>query len=227
MNWLLRRKYLTLLLALVLLLAVYPVLRGFTAARFLFDAMYTVVFICALLVLSADRRLRLLACLLAVPTLLGAWTHYVLPDLPRPPLLIGFHLAAAVFFLFVLASILRAIFREEAVSQDSIYGAFCGYLLIGVTFGHLYCALETVLPGSYQGSGRLTAQFDHEEGLHFLLTYFSLATLTTVAYGDITPASDPARSLAVIEAIGGQFYMAVLIAQLIGKRVAQVLSGPR
>jgi hypothetical protein len=59
---------------------------------------------------------------------------------------------------------------------------------------------------------------------HFLLTYFSFVTLTTVGYGDITPAGDTARALAMIEAVAGQFYLAVLIAELVGKRLAQATS---
>ena len=57
----------------------------------------------------------------------------------------------------------------------------------------------------------------------FHLSYFSLVTLTTLGYGDITPLSHGTRGLAVVEAIMGQFYIAVLIGDLIGKRVATAL----
>ena len=46
-----------------------------------------------------------------------------------------------------------------------------------------------------------------------------------MGYGDITPTGDTARSLSVVEAVTGQFYLAVLVAELIGKRVAQALTG--
>jgi hypothetical protein len=45
-----------------------------------------------------------------------------------------------------------------------------------------------------------------------------------VGYGDITPATDAARSLSIVESVAGQFYLAVLVAELVGKRVAQALS---
>ena len=51
-------------------------------------------------------------------------------------------------------------------------------------------------------------------------------TLATVGYGDITPATELARSLAVVEAIVGQFYIAVLIADLIGKKLTQPVAHP-
>jgi voltage-gated potassium channel len=50
-------------------------------------------------------------------------------------------------------------------------------------------------------------------------------TLSTVGYGDITPLSPPARSLAFMEAIIGQIYLAVLVARLVGLHIASSLAG--
>jgi hypothetical protein len=91
----------------------------------------------------------------------------------------------------------------------------------------VYSLLEAVAPGSFRLRQDLATPVHDPERRQFLLTYFSPVTLTTVGYGDITPGSDPARGLAAVEAVLGQFYIAVLIAELIGKRVAQALSGPR
>src|SRR5204863_7015600 len=101
-------------------------------------------------------------------------------------------------------------------SADSIYGAFCGYLLVGLIFGHLYRCLEALSPGSFHGNADFMAHVQDERYTHFLLVYFSFVTLTTVGYGDITPASEATRGLAVVEAVIGQFYLAVLIGELIG-----------
>jgi voltage-gated potassium channel len=110
------------------------------------------------------------------------------------------------------------------VSAESICGALCGYMLLGLAFGHLYCILESITPGAFHGDAEFAIQLRDQSRRHFLLTYFSFATLTTVGYGDITPVRDSARGLSVVEAILGQLYLAVLIAELIGKRVAQALS---
>jgi hypothetical protein len=59
-----------------------------------------------------------------------------------------------------------------------------------------------------------------EQQTFFRLTYFSFVMLTTVGYGDVTPGRDTVRSLAMVEAVAGQFYLAVLVADLVGKRVA-------
>src|SRR5690348_14459845 len=185
MSWLSRRRFLAMLLTLLLLLVVYPLLRGLAGTRLLFDALLTLVFLAAFPVVFAERRPRLPALLLGVPTVVGAWTGYALPGLPRLPLVAGFHLLAALFLALAVLSILRGIFRGRTVTAESLCGALCGYVLVGVAFGHLYSLLETVSPGSFHGSEGLGSQLQDEEGCHFLLTYFSLVTLTTLGYGQI------------------------------------------
>jgi hypothetical protein len=224
MNWWVRHRFQALLLALLLLLVVYPLLRDAVGGRILFDALFILVFLAALLVGFTQKPLRLVALLLFLPTMIGTWTGYVIPGLPPVPLTLAFHLCATLFLGFMVAVILQTIFGEKSVSADSIYGALCGYLLAGVVFGHLYCVLEILTPGSFSGGGAVMSELGDQEPRLFLLTYFSLITVTTVGYGDITPVSSPARGLAALEAVLGQIYIAVLIAELIGKRVSQTVS---
>jgi hypothetical protein len=172
-------------------------------------------------VIFTDTPLRFLALVLGIPTLVGAWVGYVLPGLP---LAVGFHVVAVLFLGFTVATIYRDIHRQKVVSADSIHGALCGYMLVGLLFGHVYRCIEAVSPGSFHGNEEFLAQLRDEERRNFLLIYFSFTTLTTVGYGDLTPASEASRGVAIAEAVIGQFYLAVLIAELIGKRVAQVLS---
>ena len=173
-----------------------------------------------------DIQLRLVALLLAIPTLVGIWTGFVWPGQHQQNVSIGFHVLAALFLGFCTISIIQVVYSEPAVSADSVCGAFCGYLLIGLAFGHLYCVVELLTPGSFTGNEAFKTQVQSEEWRRFQLSYFSFITLTTVGYGDIVPAKDGAKGLALVEAITGQFYIAGLVAELIGKRVSQVLSGP-
>src|SRR5262249_47876556 len=151
MTWLRRHRFLALLLALGLLLVVDPVLRGIPGTRPLGDALLTLVFLASFPVVFTRSRLRLPALALGVVTraralgvvrVAGVGTGSAPPGLPRPPLVLGFHLAAALFGALTVGTILRDIFRAEGVSADGIYGALCGYLLVGVVFGHLYCVVE-------------------------------------------------------------------------------------
>lgn len=219
MKWIVDRPYRTLLMTLAALIAAFPILHAAPATRFLLDAIFTLVFLATFRVAFTNPKLRAAALLLGAPTILGLWTGYFVPDVPRVPLAIGFHLCAALFFGFTTAAILFNIHRESGITADSMCGAFCGYLLAGLLFGNLYSICELLRPGSFLGDAIASSPpADH----HFLLTYFSFLTLTTVGYGDIVPGSDVVRGLAVVEAVCGQFYIAVLIGDLIGKKVGQV-----
>jgi voltage-gated potassium channel len=218
-NW----KYRILLLALIVLLALYPIMGSLNNGRILYDIILTVAFFASVPAIFADRRLRVAAVVLGIPTLIGIWTGYALGDVPYLPLLIGFHLLATLFFALTVVVLLRGIYRETDVSADGVSGAFCGYLLLGVLFGHIYCLVAATNPSAFNGIEATLHSVRNGGRQHFLLTYFSFTTLTTVGYGDITPASDTARSLAATEAITGQFYLAVLVAELIGKRVSKAM----
>jgi D-alanyl-lipoteichoic acid acyltransferase DltB (MBOAT superfamily) len=215
MNRLGEYRYLALLLALLVMLVAYPTIRGPLHSRLATNLLITAVFLAGGWVVFGDKRLRVLGAVLAIPALLGAWTGYALPDLPGPLGAVFLHLFAAIFQVFVVVVLLRVVFREKTVSTNAIAGALCGYVLVGVAFGHIYCLVDETVPGSFRGTD------GNPETNHFALTYFSFITLTTVGYGDITPTSGPARSLCVVEAVTGQFYLAVLIAGLIGKRAGQ------
>src|SRR5262245_32921791 len=109
MNWLTERKYLALLIALLLLVIVFPILRTTTDTRILFDGLLSVIFLVALLVLFTNHRIRVIAVLLGIPPLVGIWTGYALPGIPRLPLLVSFQVLAVLFFGFTIGIILRDI----------------------------------------------------------------------------------------------------------------------
>ncbi len=85
------------------------------------------------------------------------------------------------------------------------------YLLIGITFGSLYDLVETIEPGSFRLNFYGT---DDTVGFRRLL-FFSFMTLTSIGYGDITPATDQAQSLAILEGVAGVLYVAVLVARVV------------
>ncbi len=109
------------------------------------------------------------------------------------------------------------------VSGDAIFGAVCGYLLLGIIWSLLYGAVETASPRSFvtappKGEDVSAVRLDRDD-----LSYFSFITLATVGYGDVTPTTTLARMLAWTEAITGQFYLAILVAGLVGYKVSQTL----
>jgi hypothetical protein len=224
LEWYRRHSYSALLLVLMVLFVVHPLLHDVVFGRWLYDVLFTLVTVAAILLFKRRGR-RLVALLLGLPTIVATWTGYALPGVPELPLGIAFNVLSAVFLAFVVAATLLTIHEAKAVTGDSLAGAFAGYLLIGATFGHLYWVAEAVTPGAFRMSADLAAEAGDANLRRSLLTYFSFITLTTVGYGDILPVTGSARALACLEAVFGQFYIAVVMAELIGLRVSQPAGG--
>lgn len=105
----------------------------------------------------------------------------------------------------------RNVFVLHQVNFNSLVGAFCVYLLLGLIWAILYCLLH--FNGWAVFSGNIT---DQPHGIFPEMLYFSFVTLASLGYGDIAPASNLIRTLAYLEAITGQFYLAVMVASLVG-----------
>jgi hypothetical protein len=219
-----RWKFTILLTTLLLLIVVHPLVNeGDAFAPGLYAFFLIAAFLGMILVLFQRRGSRIAALVLGIPSVVGLLTHFLVPGLPPVFTSLLFHLVPVVFLVFTVVTILQTIFVARRVSADAINGALGGYLLIALAFGHLYCLAESLRPGSFHMASHFAPLVQHEDRRHAVLTYFSLITLTTLGYGDITPQSAPARTLTWMEAVVGQFYVAVIIAQLIGLKVSSSL----
>ena len=101
---------------------------------------------------------------------------------------------------------------DDNISANRIIGAVCVYLMLGVIWALTYSLLEAGIPGSFAGLSEQAAGSKWDPDW----VYFSFVTLTTLGYGDILPVTSSARAMAYFEAIVGQFYLAVLVAGLVG-----------
>ena len=129
---------------------------------------------------------------------------------------------AEIAFLSLMVTLLVAgVLRKPTVSLDNILGAFTGYLLIALIWGIAYSLIELNEPGSFRVNDALQSEWVSTVERDWVLNYFSCCTLMTVGYGDVTPVHAAARTLAVLEAMTGQLYLAVLVAVLVGIQVAQ------
>jgi hypothetical protein len=197
--------------------------------RWLFWVLLQVMFLDALLVsLSASdmRRLRW--------AFLGVWAAGFGANL-------GATLASSVeaarwwnlatlSLVFVLLSgcivvVLAYIFRSQRVTLEVMFAAVTVYLLIAFSFAMIYNIAFQLDPRSF----RLPEWIDPGpvEILRTEMIYFSLVTLATLGYGDILPSSPFTQMLAVLEAVIGQFFMAVLVAWLVGMFIYDNFAGER
>lgn len=120
-------------------------------------------------------------------------------------------LTAITFYLMSVAIAARAVFNFRRVDTNLMVGAVCVYLMIGLLFAILYYYLADHWgQASFRG-----VDFSHNLPAFDDFLYFSFTTMTTAGYGDITPIHPILRTLAYLEMIIGQFYVAILVAGLV------------
>jgi voltage-gated potassium channel len=111
-----------------------------------------------------------------------------------------------VIGLFAAASAVRFAMGAVKVDAEHLYAALSAYMLAGTFFGLFYWILEQIEPGTFTVAG----DFSRMSAI-----YFSFVTLATLGYGDIVPRTDVARGLAIFEGVGGQLFLAVMVARLV------------
>ena len=114
------------------------------------------------------------------------------------------------------AAVLRQALAPGQVTLRRIEGAVAAYLLIGLIFAGAYDLLAALAPGAFLQNGAPMAP----DALGGDFVFFSFVTLTSTGYGDLVPVHPVGRSLAVLEAITGQLYLAILLARLVSLEVA-------
>jgi len=205
------RRFLFLLLALLLALILGPALHPFPGMRILLTVFWSLVLLSSIYAVSQNKRTIVIAVLLALPFFTEELSAHFIQSLIL--LAIG-KLFGALFFAFVAYNILRFIYGQREIHPSTLIAASVVYLLIAAMWSYFYSILETIHPGSFHfpdtGVGHLKNPF----------IYFSFVTITTLGYGDITPNTGFAASLSMVEAVVGQLYIAVQVAWLVGIHVA-------
>ena len=206
----------------LLVLSVSSIAIGQTDLRKVVDG----IAFSALLVLAiriVGQRLRVATVALVVPTLISHWIDHLSDSSIHR--IVGLGLAT-VFLAFLTLVIMFAVFRDETVTFDTIFGAVCAYLLLGVTWGAAYALLVVISPDGLSVSPGLAHASGWGEPISAftpVLQYYSFTTLATLGYGDVSPLSPGARALSVMEGLAGQLYLAVLVARLVGIHTARAL----
>jgi hypothetical protein len=116
-----------------------------------------------------------------------------------------------LFYSFIIFELTRYIIRCKVVDSGVLSASACVYLLLGLVWCYIYALLDYFFPGSILP----VLETNTFESFSKYL-YFSLVSLTTLGYGDITPTTRIAQNWAVLEAIVGQLFLTILVARLVG-----------
>jgi hypothetical protein len=205
-------RFIRLLILLLGLLVLSPLFDDFFKLRVLADLFSTAIFIYAAYSFKRNKALVAAAVSLAVPATVLFWLK---PFFNAQWMEVFGGLCGTAFMAIIIVAILRHIFFQQDVNVDLIAGAIVAYLLMAVMWALLYGVLEAAHPGSFNLPAGTPPT---RPGL---FNYFSLVTITTVGYGDITPVTPAARAFANLEAVVGQLYLVILVSWLVGMYVSQ------
>ena len=202
------RRYTILFYTLVFTILASPVAAASGLSGAVIELLLAVSLLVAVMPTATTGKTRSL--LLAV--MIALWLARPITAWLGHPRLSEVTLSAWTFIgLFAAAAALRFAMRGTKVDAEHLFAALSAYLLAGLYFGLLYWALERIHPGSI-----VATNFSRTGAI-----YYSFVTLATIGYGDIVPRTDVARALAIVEGVGGQLFLAVLVARLLS-----LYSGP-
>jgi len=194
---------------LVLFVLSTPYVEGLENERLWMAATFTLVLFTGTLAVGERLNLMIWAGVLAAAAFLPLWINHLRPDLlgREYSLVAGF-----LFALFVSIRLVRFLLRASVVDSEVLCAAAGTYLMFSVALTLMYVLVGMANPNAFAwtvGSG------PHPPMDGFTALYFSLTTQSTLGYGDIVPVSPTARLLVMVQAVGGMFYMTLLVARLV------------
>ena len=203
-------KFVFLFAFLLIDLALYPYGGQPTFAPW-FRLLNILIAVSSVYAVSFRRLTWIVALVIAVPVVIHRGILY---DITLTPTKLGLASEAlsVAFDTFIIIVIFRRAFDAKEVTSGAIYGAVSIYLLVGFAFSKLYSMLVALQPGAFY----LDPVLNHHTLPNVTdLTYYSFVTMTSLGAVGISPVSDQARSLSVIESVLGILYLGVLVSRLI------------
>jgi voltage-gated potassium channel len=171
-------------------------------------------------VLLVQRRRRIIVGLVLAVVGIAAQLATMLA--PSPQLYRIGTISWFLFFSFFTVTQLRSLLKQKEVTSETISMSVSVYLLLGLTWALLYMVIFAFQPQAFSfGSSPAPILASEQQNVFPLFVYFSLTTLSTVGFGDITPLTLQSRYAAVAESITGQFYLAILVARLVGMQMSR------
>ncbi len=204
----------------VLLLLLFPFLEGGKNRMMILIILFSVILFLGIHAVSYQRKNVIIGSIFGLPWFLLTWVNFFIST-PSFILATISDIFLCLFYFFTALLILSYILKSSRVTGDVLYGAVSVYLLIGGAWYAIYTVIYSLHPGSF-----IIAAIHNIDGVinwsDFL--YFSFSTLTTLGYGDVIPVTSSARSFAMLEAIVGVMYLAIIISRLVGLYIADSLN---
>ena len=201
-----------LLVSLLTLLILLPLLTSEDTSRFWLSGIMTLIVIAGPLSLATDKFGFYVSLVLGIIMITNSWIGNLI-DLS--PFKIVIDLITVLFFLHLGGLIFRQhVFQSKDVNVETLLGAVNAYICIGIMYAFAYFFVLQGNPAACSGDFIANLTFE-------ACVYLSFVTMTTLGYGDITPQTDFAAILTWTQALGGQLFIALTVARIVGLMVAK------
>jgi hypothetical protein len=198
-----------LFLSLVVLLGVAPWVDDHAKGRIVLVVAQATILIAAVAAVGRTTMPFVIALLLGVPALgfqlaANIWHDDPVASIEKST---AFYVA---FYIVAVGYLLRFVFSRDAMTDDKLFGAAAGYLMLGMVFTDAYRLVQFHFPDAFapRADGSPPGFYD--------LLYMSFGCLTSNGPGDILPLGSRVRSLVILEQLAGALFIAILIARLAG-----------
>jgi hypothetical protein len=208
--WNEERSLTTLLVLLAInMFVLEPVIREGVGTTLMKDTFFSLLLLAGLLTMTGHKTLQIGFFLFIALTIIVHWARFAFGTAG----LSGWDALLSMLSLCAFTVVvLWQVNRKGPVTGHRVRGAVAGYLLLGLSCAYAYALIDFLIPGAFQMPA---ADLQSREAQYDAFVYFSIVTLTTLGYGDITAIHPVARSVVMMEALLGQLYPAILIARLV------------
>lgn len=189
------------------------VFYGSNIAVFIISLLYLNVMYAALTTTNADKKVIYLLFIIWVLIFVERhfltnihWLVFVLSEV-----------LGMILLMISIIYIFRYVLFSKKITTDILFASMVNYLLMAMLFARIYAVIDFVSPHSFSYSDKLLSTDGALLNTHF--SYFSLVTIATLGYGDIVPLHPFAQMVAAVEAVVGQFYVAMVVAWLVSMHV--------
>jgi hypothetical protein len=196
----------------------YPFLETSTAGRAILGVVQLAIVLAAVFAVRRTPTLTWVGLLLAPPAMLFTVGEAIWQGTDW--IVLGSAVLHAPFYGYVSYAMIRYLFHDDRVTRDELFATAAAFTVVAWGFAYVFAAVQVLVPGSFAASS------GGDQRTWFELLYLSFAQLTSVGLSDVVPVEPHARSVAILEQVVGVFYIALVVARMVGLTVMGTINRP-
>ena len=189
----------------------YPALAGSTVGRAFAGVFQLLVLFAAVAAVRRTPALNWIAVLFGLPAVVLTVAEAFSPH--ADAIVLASAAVHAPFYFYVSYALIAYLFHDEKVTADELFATGAAFTVVAWGFAYLYAAAQVLWPASF-------VSYNSPDGMvpldWFELLFLSFTTMTSVGLSDVYPVVAQARSLVMVEQVAGVFYVALVVARLVG-----------